>query len=90
MIIVGEKGIYQICVNDYPMAIQLDQTIDMAHRDKMKEDLGTLINHKIRLHGTLDTNIFKMPPPYSVRFRHKKEPNILLSKKAAAFSSFGC
>ena len=60
MIIVGEKGIYQICVNDYPMAIQLDQTIDMAHRDKMKEDLGTLINHKIRLHGTLDTNIFKM------------------------------
>ena len=43
MIIVGEKGIYQICVNDYPMAIQLDQTIDMAHRDKMKEDLGTLM-----------------------------------------------
>ena len=43
MIIMGEKGIYQICVNDYPMAIQLDQTIDMAHRDKMKEDLGTLM-----------------------------------------------
>ena len=26
----------------------------------MKEDLGTLINHKIRLDGTLDTNIFKI------------------------------
>ena len=60
IIFVGEKDIYQISVNDYPMAMQLDQTINMAHRDKMKEDLGTLINHKIRLDGTLDTNIFKI------------------------------
>ena len=31
-------------------------------------------------------NLHPGPPPYSVRFRHKKEPNILLSKKGRSIS----
>ena len=36
---LGEKAIYQIIVNGDPMVMQLDQIINIAHRDYMKESL---------------------------------------------------